>query len=141
MGEYLNDVTPEEIKVRMEGTKEYEVSAKYLETRESEPIDHLLDQVAEEAAELVQACIKYKRALGMSTPTKCSAEKALENILEEFADTVGCMEALKQRMDKMHEENPYQPALLSMKEFDDKVKWWTHYKRTRFMMRYFNDLL
>lgn len=47
-------------------------------------------QLAEEAAELSQACLKYVRAYRGNNPTKDSAEVYLKNIIEELTDVHVC---------------------------------------------------
>lgn len=51
-------------------------------------------QLAEEAAELSQACLKYVRAYRGNNPTKDSAEVYLKNILEELTDVRVSADAL-----------------------------------------------
>lgn len=53
------------------------------------PIDTRLIQLAEEAAELSQAAIKFVRVLRGETPV--SKDEALENLTEELADVSVCM--------------------------------------------------
>lgn len=53
------------------------------------PIDTRLIQLAEEAAELSQAAIKYVRVLRGETPV--AKEDALQNLTEEVADVSVCM--------------------------------------------------
>ena len=53
------------------------------------PIDTRLIQLAEEAAELSQAAIKYVRVLRGETPV--TKEDALRNLTEEVADVSVCM--------------------------------------------------
>ena len=53
------------------------------------PIDTRLIQLAEEAAELSQAAIKYVRVLREETPV--TKEDALQNLTEEVADVSVCM--------------------------------------------------
>lgn len=47
-----------------------------------------LMQLAEEAAELAQAALKYSRALGTGTPTDVSPTDAREQMIEETADVM-----------------------------------------------------
>ena len=55
----------------------------------------LLEQLAEEAAELSQAALKYIRAAGMNgNVTPVRAEEAAENLLDEFRDVLIVAEAL-----------------------------------------------
>lgn len=56
------------------------------------PIDTRLIQLAEEAAELSQAAIKYVRVLRGETPV--TKEDALQNLTEEVADVSVCMTAV-----------------------------------------------
>lgn len=51
-------------------------------------------QLAEEAAELSQACLKYVRAYRGNNPTKDSADVYLKNIIEEFTDVRVSADAL-----------------------------------------------
>ena len=54
----------------------------------------LLEQAAEEAAELVQACLKLARIYRGENPTPVTEEKAIANVEEEAADVYLCMCAL-----------------------------------------------
>lgn len=55
----------------------------------------LIEQVAEECGELIQALLKYIRASKMSdSPTPISEKEAMDNIIEEFTDVVLSMELL-----------------------------------------------
>lgn len=49
--------------------------------------DEVLAQLAEEAAELAQAALKYRRALTGKNPTPVSCGDALANLHEEYNDT------------------------------------------------------
>lgn len=57
-------------------------------------IDDLFLQMAEEAAELSQACLKYVRAHKGNNPTKDSEDVYLKGIIEEFTDVQICAEAI-----------------------------------------------
>lgn len=50
--------------------------------------EELLCQMAEEAAELCQAAMKYRRKMGNVNPTTISWIEAEENLLEEIADVM-----------------------------------------------------
>lgn len=50
------------------------------------PEDALICQIAEEAAELAQAALKYRRTLSGENPTPVQAVEALQHLLEEAAD-------------------------------------------------------
>ena len=56
--------------------------------------DDLFLQMAEEAAELSQACLKYVRAHKGNNPTKDSEDVYLNGIIEEFTDVQICAEAI-----------------------------------------------
>lgn len=58
------------------------------------PITEILAQLAEEAAELSQAALKYRRALDGTNPTPKSVSECLDNLNEEFADVVFCTELI-----------------------------------------------
>lgn len=52
----------------------------------------ILAQLAEEAAELSQAALKLRRALGgTGNPTPVTAQEAFEGLLEELADVTVCV--------------------------------------------------
>ena len=48
--------------------------------------EELLCQLAEEASELAQAALKYRRTLNGKNPTPVSRKDAFNNLLEEVAD-------------------------------------------------------
>ena len=50
--------------------------------------EDILCQIAEEAAELAQAALKLRRAITGTNPTPVTAEKAADNLIEEYGDTV-----------------------------------------------------
>ncbi|WP_337508345.1 hypothetical protein [Mitsuokella jalaludinii] len=55
--------------------------------------DELLTQLAEEAAELSQAALKYRRTRlpGVASPTPTTEQEALANLYEEIADVRACI--------------------------------------------------
>lgn len=55
--------------------------------------EDILCQIAEEAAELAQAALKLRRAITQTNPTPVTAEKAADNLIEEYGDTVVAMTA------------------------------------------------
>lgn len=68
-----------------------------LETiRENLTVDLVLDQLMEEAAEVIQAANKVKRAMNEKNPTSVTKEKALKMLEEELTDVLVCAEVLKQ---------------------------------------------
>lgn len=114
----------------IQATPTAEIEDAFFKYRLEEPISNLLDQVAEEAAELAQAVIKFKRAAGLSAGTIADVNDAVSDILEEYADVVCCMEVLKRSL----EANSYVAA---DGKFDDAVRRYVVYKRARALMRYY----
>lgn len=53
--------------------------------------DEILTQLAEEAAELAQAALKYRRAVTQWNPTPVDPWDAEENLNEEIADVMLCL--------------------------------------------------
>ena len=49
--------------------------------------DDMLCQIAEEAAELAQAALKLRRAVGSTNPTPVTRNEATEELITEIADT------------------------------------------------------
>lgn len=56
--------------------------------------EELLCQMAEEAAELTQAAMKYRRKMGNVNPTTISWKEAEDNLLEEISDVMLLAELL-----------------------------------------------
>lgn len=56
--------------------------------------DEILAAVAEEAAEVAQAALKYRRAITGVSPTPQTAEDALYALTEEIADLDCCLNQL-----------------------------------------------
>lgn len=54
----------------------------------------LLEQTAEECAELAHACLKEARRLRGENPTPCTAEECHSKIVAEEADVQNCMRRL-----------------------------------------------
>lgn len=54
--------------------------------RQRVPIEELLAGLAEEAAELAQAALKYRRTFSNANPTPMTAEEAMVALDEEVAD-------------------------------------------------------
>ena len=54
--------------------------------REKLPKTELLAQLAEEATELAQAALKYRRVCDGTNPTPVKENEALDNLREEIAD-------------------------------------------------------
>lgn len=64
--------------------------------REHLPETEILAQLAEEAAELAQAALKYRRTIDRenTNPTTTTAIDAYDNLIEEIGDVVCCLGAL-----------------------------------------------
>lgn len=54
----------------------------------------ILAQLAEEAAELAQAALKYRRCLDKTNPTPIPNQEAHDRLCEELADVLVCVDAL-----------------------------------------------
>lgn len=80
--------------------------------------DEVLAQMAEEAAELAQACLKLRRALMNVNPTPVSEQEAAAKLAEEFSDVVLCKELLG-----LHKPDP------------DSMRSWMTFKANRWAKR------
>lgn len=80
--------------------------------------DEVLAQMAEEAAELAQACLKLRRALMNVNPTPVTEGEAVAKLTEEFSDVMLCMELLG-----LHKPDP------------EQVRSWVMYKASRWAKR------
>lgn len=60
----------------------------------------VLEQLGEESAELTQAALKYARLLRGENPTPKSEMECLDNLTEEIADTLLCIDVLYDLIDK-----------------------------------------
>jgi NTP pyrophosphatase (non-canonical NTP hydrolase) len=56
--------------------------------------DELLCQFAEEATELAQAALKYRRAITGTNPTPVTIREAHSELLKELADLKNCIDVL-----------------------------------------------
>lgn len=70
-----------------------EQNLEYIRSQMSLP--ELLTVLAEEAAELGQAALKYRRTLIKGNPTPTSERSAYANILEELGDILNSLEAME----------------------------------------------
>ena len=61
--------------------------------------EDILCQIAEEAAELAQAALKLRRVITGTSPTPVTQEEAIDNLIEEYADTVGAFWVLSSKSD------------------------------------------
>lgn len=59
--------------------------------REMLPLAELMTQLAEEASELAQAALKYRRTLSNANPTPVTRRQAEDKLLEEIADVKLCL--------------------------------------------------
>lgn len=57
-----------------------------------------LEQLAEEAAELAQAALKYARVLRGENPTPVTKTEALQNLVEEKVDVEICLTVLAEKI-------------------------------------------
>lgn len=60
----------------------------------------LLEQMAEEASELSQACLKLARIMRGENPTPVTDEAAQFNLIEEFTDVNVCADILELPVDR-----------------------------------------
>lgn len=59
--------------------------------REMMPLAEVMTQLAEEASELAQAALKYRRTLSNANPTPITRREAEKKLLEEIADVKLCL--------------------------------------------------
>jgi NTP pyrophosphatase (non-canonical NTP hydrolase) len=59
--------------------------------REMMPLAEVMTQLAEEASELAQAALKYRRTLSNANPTPVTRREAETKLLEEIADVKLCL--------------------------------------------------
>ena len=62
--------------------------------RDNVPLQERLTALAEEATELAQAALKYRRTLIVGNPTPIDKERSLAALMEEIADVKCCVETL-----------------------------------------------
>ena len=60
----------------------------------------MYEQLAEESAELAQACLKKARKLRKENPTPKSMAECDRNVIEEFTDVIQCARELKLKIDE-----------------------------------------
>lgn len=79
----------------------------------------LLEQLAEECAELGKAALKMARIVRRENPTPVTGEEALENLREEYTDVIQCAQELGLK-----------PDLVKMKEKKERFfeRWENHGK-------------
>ena len=63
-----------------------------------------LEQCAEECTELAQACMKLARKYRAENPTPRTEEELLENLKEEIADTILCVNLVEGAIENNPEE-------------------------------------
>lgn len=61
-----------------------------------------LEQMAEEAAELAQAALKYARILRGENPTPVTEWEAMRHLSEEVADVLVCMDVVMEYPDSLY---------------------------------------
>ena len=59
--------------------------------REMMPLAEIMTQLAEEASELAQAALKYRRTMSNANPTPVGRKEAEDKLLEEIADVKLCL--------------------------------------------------
>lgn len=64
-------------------------------------MEEALCQLAEEASELAQAALKYRRSTMCVNPTPVSPAKAYADLMEEFADVFLCMKIVGYDVDSV----------------------------------------
>lgn len=69
-------------------------NAQVLYLQENLSLEAKHEQLAEESCELAQAALKLIRAYGNGNPTPISYSDAFENLMEEVADVLLCLEIL-----------------------------------------------
>ena len=68
--------------------------------RDKLPLEELLCQLAEEGTELSKAALKLRRVIDGTNPTPVKIEEAFNNLREEIADVMLCLQILD--MDTNH---------------------------------------
>lgn len=58
----------------------------------------VINQTKEECAEMIVALSHLLRNIGQTNPVRMSREQAVQNILEETADVMNCIELLKRKL-------------------------------------------
>lgn len=71
-----------------------DVKGKIHRLRELLPLEEQLAQLAEEAAELSFAALKYRRAMSCKNPTPLTEDEALELLKEEVSDVIQCIDVI-----------------------------------------------
>lgn len=83
-----------------------------------------LDNLEEEAAELIQAIAKYKRAINKDedyNPTSLSKTKAYKNIIEEISDVELLLLKVKKKL-KIHSKDIKKEKLKKIKRQEKRIK-------------------
>ena len=87
--------------------------------------EEILCQLSEECAELIQACLKYRRTTKGLTPK--TEDEVRENLFEELADVLMNIEQIKYLFDKE----------LSDTTVENVIEKWHSYKANRWYRRTF----
>lgn len=86
--------------------------------------EDILCQIAEEAAELAQAALKLRRAISQTNPTPVTVGEAVDNLFEEYSDTVGAFRvwAKKNNLDNEMYEMPNKNIYSKFDRWAERIK-------------------
>lgn len=86
--------------------------------------EDILCQIAEEAAELAQAALKLRRAISQTNPTPITVGEAVDNLFEEYGDTVGAFRvwAKKNNLDNEIYETSNENIYSKYDRWTDRIK-------------------
>lgn len=82
----------------------------------------VLEQLAEEAAELSQAALKYARILRGENPTPVTEQEAVANLREEYADVQVCASVIGANYGLIHPEIIDTLRLSKMRRWLDRLE-------------------
>lgn len=86
--------------------------------------EDILCQIAEEAAELAKAALKLIRAISQTNPTPITVGEAVDNLFEEYSDTVGSFRvwAKKNNLDNEIYETSNENIYSKFDRWADRIK-------------------
>lgn len=86
--------------------------------------EDILCQIAEEATELAQAALKLRRAISQTNPTPMTVGEAVDNLFEEYGDTVGAFRvwAKKNNLDNEIYETSNKNIESKYDRWSDRIK-------------------
>lgn len=86
--------------------------------------EDILCQIAEEAAELAKAALKLRRAISQTNPTPMTVGEAVDNLFEEYGDTVGAFRvwAKKNNLDNEIYETSNENIYSKYARWADRIK-------------------